>query len=63
MQRVIEEAEYVLANLRRALKQVVANPQLFAPDAQQQIEKAIAHTEWVKQSAKTAKAAEARKAA
>jgi hypothetical protein len=38
MQRVVDEAEYVLAVLRRMLKQVTANPQLFAPHAQQEIE-------------------------
>ncbi len=63
MQRVVEEAEYVLTNLRRALKQLTANPELFTPDAQEKIEKAIAYMEWVKQSAKAANAAEGGKAA
>ncbi len=53
----MEEAEYVLAILRRTLKQVTANPQLFAPDAKEQIDQAIAYMEWVRQRAKTAKAA------
>ncbi len=57
MQRVVEEAEYVLAILRRTLKQVTANPELYDPDAQVAIEKAIAYTERVRQRAKIAKAA------
>ncbi len=63
MQRVVEEAEYVLANLRRALKELTANPELFTPDAQEKIEKAIVYFEWVRQKAKATKAAEVGKAA
>ncbi len=63
MQRVVEEAEYVLANLRRSLRQLTANPELFTPDAQAKIEKAIVYFEWVRQEAKATKAAEVGKAA
>lgn len=57
MQNVVEETEYVLAVLRGTLEQVTGNPQLFAADAQQKIEKAIAYMEWVRQQVKAVKAA------
>jgi hypothetical protein len=45
MQRVIDEAEYVLAVLYRMRDEVSANPKLFDPDAQGQIDESIARNE------------------
>jgi hypothetical protein len=45
MDRRANEAEYVLAVLRRMREEVTANPQLFDPDAQERIDKAIAFIE------------------
>lgn len=41
MERVVEEAEYVLAVLYRMRDEVSADPKLFDPDAQEQIDEAI----------------------
>ena len=41
MQRVVEEAEYVLAVLYRMRDEVSADPKLFDPDAQERIDEAI----------------------
>jgi len=41
MERVIDEAQYVLAALYRTHGEVSANPTLFAPDARKKIEEAI----------------------
>jgi len=41
MERVMDEAEYVLAALYRMRDEVSANPSLFDPDAQQRIDEAI----------------------
>jgi hypothetical protein len=55
MQRVVEEAEYVLAIiLHRMREEVAAHPDLFEPDAQERIDKAIAIVEGVRQAAKAA---------
>ena len=54
MQRVVEEAEYVLAILYRMREEAVAHPDLFEPDAQERIDKAIAIVEGVREAAKAA---------
>ena len=41
MQRVVDEAKYVLRVLHRMEHEVSANPELFDPDARVRIEKAI----------------------
>jgi hypothetical protein len=41
MQRVIDEAEYVLAALYRTRDEESANPKLFDPDAQAQIDASV----------------------
>jgi hypothetical protein len=51
MQRVVEEAEYVLAILRRMREEAAAHPNLFEPDAQERIDKAIAIIEGVRRQA------------
>ncbi len=43
MDRRADEADYVLANLRRMRTEVVANPELFDPDALEHIDEAIAY--------------------
>ena len=47
MQRLIDEAEYVLTVLCRMRDQVSANPELFDPDAQKRIEEAITRIQTV----------------
>jgi len=54
MDRQIEEADYVLRNLRRARQDVVAHPGLFEPDALERIDKAIASIERARLAAKAA---------
>ena len=54
MDRLTDEAEYVLALLHRMREEVIANPQLFDPDGQEQIGKAIASIEEVKHTVKAA---------
>lgn len=51
MQRVLDEAEYVLTVLRRMRGEAFANPELYDPDAQQRIEEAIARVEDVLRNA------------
>ena len=41
MERVVEEAKYVLAVLYRMRDEVSADPKLFDPDAQERIDEAI----------------------
>jgi len=53
MQRIVDEAEYVLANLYRMRDEVSANPKLFDPDAQERIDEAIARTQDVLRSARS----------
>ena len=47
MERVVEEAEYVLGVLSRMRDEVTANRQLFEPDAQERIDQAIARVQCV----------------
>jgi hypothetical protein len=42
MERVVDEAQYVLTVLYRMRHEVSANPELFDPDAQERIDEAIA---------------------
>ena len=53
MERAVDEAEYVLAVLRRTRAEVSANPELFDPDAEEQIDKAIVNIKNVLQSARS----------
>jgi len=53
MQRVVEEAEYVLSLLRRMRDEVSANPELFDPGAQDRIDEAIVCTQNVLGSAQS----------
>jgi len=41
MERLVEEAKYVLAVLYRMRDEVSANPKLFDPEAQERIDEAI----------------------
>jgi len=45
MQRVIDEAEYVLRVLHRMRAEASANPELFDPDASKRIDEAITRVE------------------
>jgi len=45
MERMVDEAEYVLTVLYRMRDVVSANPKLFDPDAQERIDEAIDHTQ------------------
>jgi len=45
MQRVVDEAEYVLAVLQRVRDEASANPELYDPDAQERIDEAIARVQ------------------
>jgi hypothetical protein len=51
MQRIVDEAEYVLEALYRMRDEVSANPKLFDPDAQERIDEAIVRIQHVLQSA------------
>jgi hypothetical protein len=42
MERVVDEAHYVLTVLYRMRDEIFANPELFDPDAQERIDEAIA---------------------
>jgi hypothetical protein len=53
MQRVVDEAEYVLAVLHRMRDEVSENPDLFDPDAQRRMEEEIARLEHVVRSARS----------
>jgi hypothetical protein len=52
MERVVDEAEYVLAILYRTRAEVSANPNSYAPDALERIDEAIAHVQDVLRSAR-----------
>jgi hypothetical protein len=45
MERVVDEAEYVLAVLHRMRDEVTAYPTLFDPDAPERIDEAIEHVQ------------------
>lgn len=45
MQRVVDEARYVLAVLHRMREEISANPELYDPDAQKRIDEATARVE------------------
>jgi hypothetical protein len=45
MERLIDEAQYVLASLYRMRDEVSANPDLFDPAAQERIDEAIARVQ------------------
>jgi hypothetical protein len=47
MNRLADEAEYVLAVLQQTRDEVTANPTLFESDAIERIDKAITHFEGV----------------
>ena len=47
MQRLVDEAEYVLTVLHRTRNEAAANPELYDPDAQERIDEAIARIEEV----------------
>jgi len=49
VQRVVDEAEYVLTILRRVRSEASANPELYDSDAQRRIDEAIARIEdWLR---------------
>ena len=47
MQRIVDEAEYVLRNLCRMRDEISAHPQDFDPDAQARLAEAIARIQAV----------------
>ncbi len=47
MERVVDEAEYVLRNLCRMRHEVCARPEDFDPDAQERMDEAIARVQAV----------------
>ncbi len=53
MERLIDESEYVLAVLYRTREQVYANPNMFAPDAQERINEAITRIQEVLRSTRS----------
>ena len=53
MQRLVDEAEYVLTVLYRIRDTVSANPKLFDPDARRRIDEAITRTEAVLRSTRS----------
>ncbi len=53
MQRLVDEAAYVLGVLHRMRDEVSANPRLFDPDAQERIDEAIARMQEVLRSAQS----------
>ena len=54
MQRVVDEAEYVLRVLRRVRGEASSNAELFDPDAGKRIDEAIARVEDVLRQAQLA---------
>jgi hypothetical protein len=54
MDRLTNEAQYVLANLLRAREDVTTHPEWFDPDALGRIDKAIASVREVRREAKAA---------
>ena len=53
MQRLVDEAQYVLALLYRMRDEVSANPKLFDPGAQERIDEAIARIQAVLRSTRS----------
>ncbi len=53
MQRVIDEAEYVLTVLRRMREEIAENPELYDPDAQKRMDEQIARVQEVSRSARS----------
>jgi len=53
MQRIVDEAEYVLAALYKMREEVSANRESFDPDAQERIEEAIVRIQEVLRSARS----------
>ena len=53
MERVADEAQYVLAVLYRMRDEVSADPKLFEPDAQERIREAIVRMQDVLRSTRT----------
>jgi hypothetical protein len=53
MERVLDEAQYVLRNLCRMQDEVSAHPQDFDPDAQAQLAEAIARIQSVLRSTRS----------
>lgn len=53
MQRVIDEAEYVLTILQRMRDESCSHPDLYDPGAQKQMDEAIAHVEDVLRNARS----------
>jgi len=53
MQRVVDEAAYVLTVLRRMRDEAYTNPHLYEPDAQNRIDEAIARVEDVLRQAES----------
>ena len=54
MQRLLDEAEYVLAVLCRMKEEVSAHPEWFDPDAQERVDEAIVRTQAIVCSARRA---------
>ncbi len=53
MQRVVDEAEYVLTVLRRMREEIAKNPDQYDPDAQEKMEEEIACIQEVLRSARS----------
>ncbi|HTR27604.1 MAG TPA: hypothetical protein VMI10_26780 [Terriglobales bacterium] len=53
MERLVDEAQYVLATLYRMQDEVSANPKLFDPDARERIDEAIARVQAVVRTARS----------
>jgi hypothetical protein len=53
MERVVDEAKYVLAVLHRMRDEVAADPKLFDPDAQERIDDAIDYVQHVLRMARS----------
>jgi hypothetical protein len=58
MQRVVDEAQYVLALLYRTRDELSANPELCDPGAQERIDEAIARIQAVLRSTRSELVAE-----
>ena len=53
MQRVVDEAEYVLTVLRRMREEIAENPDLYDPDAQKRMDEEVARIQGVLKSARS----------
>ena len=53
MERVLDEAQYVLQNLSRMRDEVSAHPRDFDPDAQERMDEAISRVQAVLRSARS----------